>query len=124
MAASVPLLNGLDCGVGELPAGRIISQQMGDFCFHCASVGNADEIFIRLEKVLVILPRRADDRNTACECLEKANRWYPSQTVGVKAAGNMKRESALGIYVGRRKIWKIAAILNSGGVQLRLCLLR
>ena len=101
MAASVPMLNGLECGLGELPAGRIIAQQMCDFCFHRASVGNADEIFIRLEKVLMIFPWRADDRNTACECLEKANGWYPSQAVGIKGARDMKRESALGIHVGR-----------------------
>src|SRR5437868_7788933 len=123
MHAGVALTNRLHPVRRDLPPRLLVAQQVLDFGSHGLAIRNADVILARPEQTLRILPWRADQGGTAGERFEDADCGNSTEPVCILPAGNVQRESRLGIGPRGAQVWQIAAIFNSCRFELPQCLL-
>src|SRR4051812_38272523 len=77
-----------------LPSCRV-GDQVAQHAGHLVAIARDEEILTRTEETLHVIPRRAHQRDAACQALEHADRWDAAQSVHILPPRNVDRDRAL-----------------------------
>src|SRR5205823_5478745 len=99
MSAGVPPPYCLQPVLGQVVRHFFVAEQSAQMPFHFSAVLCDQKIAPRFKQFFSVVPRGTDERNTARERLERANRRDSRQQIDVRATRHMQRNSKPSEYI-------------------------
>src|SRR4051794_27453531 len=121
MAAGVPREDRFKAADGEFFGECLIVEDGAKMFAHLGAVSRDEVIDAGPEESFGILPRRADEGDSASECFKGTDRGDAWQLSRVRAAGHVHGYAETREEFGHAEVGQPAAVLNAGGGE---CLLR
>src|SRR5205823_12381632 len=99
MGAGVPPPYCLQPVLRQLMRHFFVAEQSAQMPFHFSAVLCDQKIAPRFEQFFAVAPRGTDERNTARERLERANRRDSRQQIDIRPTRHMQRNPKAGEYI-------------------------